>query len=233
MTQPRKKTAKKKTVGSTRVRKATVAPGRAQPDALSGRSGGDVAVRMLRDTRIVARKVQGWPWEAIAKEAGLTVTGAKRAFASRRAVLPMTLRMDPVEVIENVAEGLTMSIGDLEAIAADAMARNQLNAAVGAKKAANDARARMIELLQATGKLPQDLKALRHLIDLRMIALRMLDAVDGFDREVQLVMQIEDVDTRLREAAEASSKVRTTFDDLLGIEQGSRAVIEGSVSQAG
>jgi hypothetical protein len=200
-----------------RPKRQSAAELKAKPDAVSGAKKG-LAARMMRDSRIVQRVLQQWSWEAIAVEAGLSVAGAKKAYAGRRELAPMALQIDPVQVIEGIAEGYQLSIGDLEALAVDAVNRNQLGVAVGAKKAANEARGRMIDLLQATGRLPQDLAALRHLIDLRSIAVRMLDTIDGFEREMALVPQIEDAEARAAATADTVSKVRTTFADLLGID---------------
>lgn len=224
----KKKRRAKKKPAAKKAAKGTVAGRRAEPDEVSGPAKGDIAKRMLRDTRIVARKVQGWTWEEIAHEAGLSVDGAKAAHKARKDGLQLTLRMDPVEVIENVAEGYSLSIGDLEAIAASAIEDGQLSNAIGAKKAANEGRGKLVELLQATGRLPQDLTALRHLIDLRTIGVKMLDSMDGFQREVVLINQIEDGEKRAAALQEASAKVRLTFDELLGIGSPAIADAEGT-----
>lgn len=212
--------------GRARTSKAAT---KATPDAVSGRHR-TIAQRMLRDSRIVQRVIQGWPWEAIATEAGLSVAGAKKAYASRHGQVPMALSIDPVKVIEGIAEGYQLSIGDLEAIAADAVVRNQLAVAVGAKKGANDARDKLVHLLQATGRLPQDLAALRHLIDLRALGVRMLDVIDAFEEEVRLLEELPP-DQRERATMEAAGKIRTTFYDLLGI--GAPDAVEGHAIEAG
>jgi transcriptional regulator with XRE-family HTH domain len=142
---------------------------------------------------MVARKAQGWTWEAIAEEAGLSVRTVKEAVKNRQAGAPLQFNADPVRVVEEVFQAYQLSIGDLEAIAAEAARSNQLAIAVGAKRSANDAREKVLTLLQMTGRLPQELGSLRHLIDLRAIAVRML-------------------------GREAAARVRTTFNELLGIE---------------
>jgi hypothetical protein len=181
--------------------------------------------REARDALMIARVHQGWTWEAIAGEAGISVSAAKRAVAARKDSLPIKLNADPVRVIEQVFEGYQLSIGDFEAIGAAALEKGQLAVAVGAKKGANEAREKIVLLLQATGRLPQELGALRHLIDLRAIAVRMLDTVDGLERELLLIDQIEDPEARSRAMADATAKVRTTFNELIGVEP---AALEGS-----
>jgi transcriptional regulator with XRE-family HTH domain len=167
---------------------------------------------------MVARKAQGWTWEAIAEEAGLSVRTVKEAVKNRQAGAPLQFNADPVRVVEEVFQAYQLSIGDLEAIAAEAARSNQLAIAVGAKRSANDAREKVLTLLQMTGRLPQELGSLRHLIDLRAIAVRMLDVMDGFDRDLAGLTGLEDAAERERLGREAAARVRTTFNELLGIE---------------
>lgn len=179
---------------------------------------------------MIARLSQGWTWEAIAGEAGISVQQAKKAVVKRREAAPIKLNADPIRIIEQVFEQYQLSVGDFEAIASAALERNQLAVAVGAKKGANDAREKIVLLLQATNRLPQELGALRHLIDLRAIAVRMLDAVDGLEREMSLVAQIEDPEARAAASREAAAKVRTTFAEMVGLDEHPEA-IEGAVSE--
>lgn len=204
----------KKTTGSRSSSKAK------KPAADKVPSGARLSAAQanLRDSRMVARVAQGWTWEAIAAEAGISPSAAKRAVARRRQDAPLRLNMDPVEVIEKIAEGYQLSIGDFESIASAAADTHQLAVAVGAKKGANDAREKLLGLLQATGRLPQELGALRHLIDLRAIAVRMLDSMDEFDRDIRRILMIEDAAQRTAEAEAVAAKVRLTFDRLLGID---------------
>lgn len=185
------------------------------------------ATRAARDSLMIARVAQGWTWEAIAGEAGVSVASAKRHVSARKGSALLQLNADPVRIIEQVFEQYQLSVGDFEAIAAAALERNQLAVAVGAKKGANDARDKIILLLQATNRLPQDLGALRHLIDLRAIAVRMLDAVDAFEREVEVIGHIEDADARQAAARDAARQVRLTFSEMVGLDADDR-VIEGA-----
>lgn len=173
------------------------------------------AEQMLRDTRIIVRRSQGWTWEMAAAEAGVTTRQAKRSVASRRETAPIVLGIDPAKIIEDMAEQIQLSIGDFEAMAATYVATNP-NAAIGAKRSANDARSQLLSLLQATGRLPQELGALRHLIDLRAIGIRMLDAVDGFERRIA-DLELEGAERKA--LTDAALEVRSTFHDLIGLEE--------------
>jgi hypothetical protein len=164
---------------------------------------------------MVARKVQGWTWEAIAEEAGITPSAAIHAVKRRQEAVPIQFNADPVRVIEDIFTAYQLSIGDFEAIAAEATMKDQLAVAVGAKKGANDARDKVLTLLQLTGRLPEQLGSLRHLIDLRQIAVRMLDAMDRFD---EAVAKVEMTSGQAAEVFEASGEVRRTFEEVLGIE---------------
>jgi hypothetical protein len=188
------------------------------------------AAQQVRDTLMIQRLAQGWDYHAIAAEAGISVSAAKRAIKARQEAAPLRLNADPVEVIERIFEGYQLSVGDLEAMAAEAQKKGQLSAAVGAKKAANEARDRMVAVLQATGRLPQELGALRHLIDLRAVAVRMNDTMDEFDEQMRAAGKVKSEAERKRMVAEAAAKVRTTFDQLLGIED-DEDVYEGTAAE--
>lgn len=164
---------------------------------------------------MAARRVQGWTWEQISAEAGLSVTAAQRAVDSRSNT-PIHFNADPVRVIEDVFTAYQLSIGDFEAIAYEALKGKNYSAAVGAKKGANDARDKVLTLLQLTGRLPHELGSLRHLIDLRAIAVRMLDTMDSFEQRLA-AMQLAAADRE--ELRAATREVRTTFNELLGIEE--------------
>lgn len=186
--------------------------------------------REARDALMIARTHQGWTWEAIAGEAGISVSAAKRAVAARKDSLPIKLNTDPVRVVEQVFEGYQLSIGDFEAIGAAALEKGQLAVAVGAKKGANEAREKIVFLLQATNRLPKELGALRHLMDLRQTAATLIDTVESLERELNLAAQIEDEEKRKAAISEASDRVVAVLNDLMGGEPSppTQGVIEGT-----
>jgi hypothetical protein len=55
-------------------------------------------------------------------------------------------------------------------------------AAIGAKKGADQAREKLLVLLQATGRMPRDLGGLGDLMTMRALAEEMVDAVRAFKR---------------------------------------------------
>lgn len=188
------------------------------------------AQRLQRDQLILARRAQGWGWPKIAKEAGLSVRSTHEAAARVTERQPLKLDSDPAKIVEHVFDGVQQSIAGFEAIAVQALARNNLSSAVGAKRSANDARQQIMVLLQMTGRLPQDLAALRHLIDLRALAVRMLDTMDRFERGMA---QLElDIETR-RQVDTGVLEVRSMFNELVGIDAppAAGADVEGTAKE--
>lgn len=212
----RRKTAAKKAAAKKKPAKKKLAKPPAPPAEKTPKGPYlSAAAQGLRDSLMIARLIQGWTWAEIAEEAGISQSAAKRAVAERRKALPLTLSMDPAEIIERAFEGFMLSVADFERIAAEAGKKDWLSVAVGAKKGANEAREKALALMQVVGPLPQDLGDLRHLMDLRRIAQRMLDGVEDFRRAV--------------EAGEpplaAAAALEGVFNELVGIESGERPAI--------
>lgn len=208
---PAKKSSGKK---KPRNRTAPSKRGEKKPAPSGSRLG--AAQQAQRDSLMIARLAQNWTWPAIAAEAGISVDAAKKAVKARQENAPLALKEDPVKIVEDVMTGYQLSVGDLEAMASAALHDNNVAAAVGAKKAADDVREKILLLLQMTGRLPQELGALRHLIDIRAIAVRMLDTMDEFER------RILEMDLNAKQRKEVSKNVlvvRSTFHELIGLQE--------------
>jgi AcrR family transcriptional regulator len=139
------------------------------------------AKQALRDTLIVTRKAQDWPITAIATEAGVTERQVLRVLKDRQALGQALLDRDPIDVVKTMATQLQGSIGDFEAMAY-AYGESHPSAAVGAKKGADQAREKLLVLLQATGRMPKELGGLGDLMAMRALAAEMVDAVRAFKR---------------------------------------------------
>ena len=135
----------------------------------------------LRDSQIVARRAQGWHLDAIAAEAGVNERTVRRVLAEREAIGEALLDRDPIDVVRQMAAQLQASVADFEAMAS---AYSDVNpaAAIGAKKGADQAREKLLVLLQATGRMPRDLGGLGDLMTMRALAEEMVDAVRAFKR---------------------------------------------------
>lgn len=162
-------------------------------------------VQKQQRARVIGmRRVQGLTWDLIAREVGLTSRQCKLELAAYERDNPDTLdffKADPVKLFQEMMSGIYYSISDFEGLAFAALEQGNLAAAVGAKKAATDAREKIVEIERALGLLPQDLATFRTLFDLREIASRTIDLVEAFER------------------GEATpTDVRQGFYDMLGVE---------------
>ena len=135
----------------------------------------------LRDSMIVARRAQGCHLDAIAAEAGVNERTVRRVLAEREAVGEALLDRDPIDVTKQLVAQLEASAADFEAMAS-AYADTNPAAAIGAKKGADQAREKLLVLLQATGRMPRDLGGLGDLMTMRALAEEMVDAVRAFKR---------------------------------------------------
>ena len=135
----------------------------------------------LRDSMIVARRAQGCHLDAIAAEAGVNERTVRRVLAERQAVGEALLDRDPIDVTKQLVAQLEASAADFEAMAS-AYADTNPAAAIGAKKGADQAREKLLVLLQATGRMPRDLGGLGDLMTMRALAEEMVDAVRAFKR---------------------------------------------------
>lgn len=136
------------------------------------------AKKALRDALIVQRVAEGWSWAMIADEAGLKPRQCQR-IAEEYREHGSPLDVAPTQLVEELARGYRQSVSTFTALAA---AADNTAAAVGAVKGANDAREKMVALLQAVGHVPHDLGTLKLQRDVQQVALRMFTAMEEFGR---------------------------------------------------
>jgi hypothetical protein len=166
-----------------------------------------------RDILILQRRAQGWSWAEIAAGAGLSERGARLAAEKRRTEKPLAMGGDPVKIVEDVMLGLQLSIGRFEEYA-ERWKDKHPSASAGAAKAADDARLSVLALLQAVGRLPEDLIALRQVTEQRAMATTVLDSVELFSAQIADL----DLPPDMREkVAEATAQVMRVFYGLLGL----------------
>lgn len=170
-----KKKPNRNAAPAKRQRKGSSVEARAKK---AGATGGRLtaAKTALRNALIVQRAtVDRWPWPMIAEEAGVSEKQCRRVVEDAGSA-PSPLDVTQSDLIEEWATGYRQSITTLTVLAANA---DNTAAAVGAIKAANDARDKLIALLQAIGHIDHDLGTLKVQRDVEQIARRMLDAVEG------------------------------------------------------
>lgn len=130
------------------------------------------AKRQLRDSLIMARKAQGVSNAVAAAEAGVTERTVERIIADRRGV-GSPLDDSPGQLLDELAIGFRLSIGDFEAMALAWFDTNQA-ASLGAKKAADETRARLATLMADVGKLPTNLELFKSEMQMQRIAEEMV-----------------------------------------------------------
>ena len=162
---------------------------------------------------MLTRKIQGWTWEDLSAEHGLSVTAVKEAVKKKKESLPRLLDKKETEIIEQMVEELQVSIGDFEQIASAAMEQANLPVAVGAKGRADTARGQLLELLQSVGKLPNDLGTLTWIIDIRAVVLEINGAVEEFVKAVE--KEVADLpDATRTPILEAAGTVTKKLDEI-------------------
>lgn len=172
------------------------------------------AEKSLRDSLIVQRVAQGWTWEEISQEVGLSVSQCKRAHRAKKRVMADLLDMDPVEIVKRVIEGFEASIGDLEKMAFEYAAEHP-SAAVGAKKGADESRRNLVILLQSIGVLPHELGTLRFVREVRVIVDLLVDSVDRFEKNLN---SIELKPKQKKQVLALSGDLRKSLKEAAGTE---------------
>lgn len=159
----------------------------------------------LRATVMLTRHIQGWSYEEIAADAGVKVEAARKIVQRRRESFPKLLDRDAVEIIENLALELQLSIADFEAIASAAIEGNNLSVAVAGKARADDAREKLRELLQSVGALPLDLGTMTHIIDIRAVVVEINTSIERFVDAIAAIPMPDDARAAVRAEAKRVS----------------------------
>jgi predicted transcriptional regulator len=180
-----KRTSKRTAKTPTKTRKARVPPNakaageRAVAVAKAkGAVGRNVTImqRQLRDSAIVARATAGWSTAMIAEEFEITDRQVRRVLADERK-MPSGLDDAPIEILEDMLRSYRGSIADFQAMAYE-YRESHPNVALGAKRAADDARDRYAHLLTVAGKLPENLELFRAESVLRRLADEMIETME-------------------------------------------------------
>lgn len=127
-----------------------------------------IAQRQLRDSAVVARSAAGWSSAMIAEEYEITDRQVRRILADR-AAMPSGRGEKPMALYEEIARGFRASIADFEAMG-HRYRDDHPNVALGAKRAAVDARDRYANVMAIVGQLPTNMSLFRGESELRRIA---------------------------------------------------------------
>lgn len=136
----------------------------------------DLARRRMRNAAIVAAIGTGETPRELAKQFGITARQITRMLATREKA-PSDLGTVPLELIKDLLRSYRESIADFEAMAARYVDTHP-TAALGAKRSALETRDKLAVLLQAIGKLPENLEVFRSQEDMRRTGLEMIGAIE-------------------------------------------------------
>lgn len=159
------------------ARKASSVEERAKAAGASGQRLPAAKALMRNELIIQRRLVDKWSWPRIAEEAGVNERRCRKIFAEAEEQPSGLLDQRPTAIIEEWLRGYRRSIVQFDAMAAGA---DNTAAAVGAVKAANQARDSIILLLQAVGHVPHDLGRIKIARDLEALATTMFRAIEDF-----------------------------------------------------
>lgn len=168
-----KPTAKAKAAAA----KATAA---AKKAGAVGPNGSD-AHRLLRDSAIVARLHAGEKPEALASEFAISkrsVQAIAKKFPEER---PLLMDEQPQAILDTISRDFERRIRDFDAMAIAHAERNP-NVAVAAMKGGLQATERLIDLMGAVGKLPENLELFRAESVLRQMADEMIETMEQVEK---------------------------------------------------
>lgn len=173
---PNTKARRKATARGKVADKANKAAKKAKAIGATGRHLGAVK-QSYRDSAIVARVAQGVRYDVIAAEMKVSVRTVEAVVAATRKVRS-PLERTPGELLEDLARGFELSIGDFEAMAA-LYVEGSPSDAIRAKRAANEARRAHAEVMRAVGKLPVDLELFRSELEMKRLAALMREKMEA------------------------------------------------------
>jgi len=138
----------------------------------------DQARLMARNTEIVQARIRGLPWTTIANTYGVSARQCQQILRDYRGTNPTLRTHDPLEIVDDILEGLGGAIEEL-AIISHTTASDQIRvSAINAKLAAQK---QIVAILQTVGVLPNDLGSLRMEVDARMTADRVMTVIEQFN----------------------------------------------------
>jgi len=136
------------------------------------------AMLIPRNAEIVQARIRRLPWATIANTYGVSERQCQQIVRDFRAAQPTLRDHDPLEIVDDILEGLEGAIEEL-AVVSHTTASDQVRvSAINAKLAAQK---QIVAILQTVGVLPNDLGSLRMEVDARMTADRVMTVIEQFD----------------------------------------------------
>ena len=140
--------------------------------------------RVARNRRLVRDRLErGVPWKVLARDYDVTERGARyivRTFLQRGEGMEHAYD-EPTKVVDELLAGYRTDLWELNEAVELAWGQRNATALVGGVKARMDARQRIIELLQATNRLPKNLGHLSVIYDVRFLVEQVVEVFDEHD----------------------------------------------------
>ena len=166
---------------------------RAQVNAHKSTKAGSI----MRDLLVWELHLQGMQNKAIAAQDGRgedTIADVIARFERNGLSHEDLLAKTPAQILNGLLRRSQMAWR----IAADVAVNSHGNVRIGAVKSMMDADARVLHIMQSTGYLPKELGTMHHMVDIKAIAITMIDAVRA-----------------LESGEKTPAQVRHTFEQLL------------------
>ena len=155
----------------------------------------------MRDMLVYELHLQGMSPKAISDSDGRSENRIRQVIERQSRSSPeKLLDLQPVKIVEAMLRRSQMA-WRLSATTAAHTENDGIR--IGAIRTMLDCDERVLLILQSTGHMPRELGTLRHLVDVRHIAVRMIDAVRG-----------------LESGERTPEEVRGTFEELLQLTDG-------------
>jgi hypothetical protein len=137
---------------------------------------------VARNARLVADRLEhNMSWAELAKKHDLTEVYCRRIVREWKENQAPPVERDPMAVVDDLLRGYQADLWEFTEAADAAWQEGQFNNVIGAVRSRMEARTRVVELLQATGRLPRDLGRLRVEIDMRFVIDQIMETFAEFE----------------------------------------------------
>jgi hypothetical protein len=164
--------------------------------------------KVVRDAKVVVDRLkEGMTWAEVAKANDVSVRMARyivRDYFASGTGQAAGKYTDPTKIVDDLVAGYESDLWELTEAADLAWELNNVNALVGAIKGRMDARARLVEILQATNRLPKNLGQLSVIYDVRFLVEQVMLVFNEHDVAIEVK---RDLLARLRPAIEGAAAV--------------------------
>jgi hypothetical protein len=150
--------------------------------------------RVARDARIVSLRAQGFTWDSIGEEVGLSARQCRVVWAQWRDQEKLEIQqLDPLDIVFDMLARLDAQIEQLGHLGLEARATRNYNAAVGAVRAQGAAQEQMMNLMLETGVMPRHLGKIQVELEIRYVVTKILSIFDEYGMPPEARVKLLDV----------------------------------------